>query len=254
MDGTYYLLVGAGLCAGFVNAVAGGGTILTFPTLLLIGEDSIRANATSTLALILGISGSIYGYRRQYAAVRDWLIDFTPCSLLGGLVGSVLLTVTPSRWFDFLVPFLLLFATLLFMVQGMVASRFSMGTETHRPTAGAIALQFFIALYGGYFGAGIGILMLATLGLIGLRDINHMNAVKTILGGLINVVASIYFIYKGFIDWPKMWAVAAGALPGYYLGSLFSQRIPPSAVRRCVIGIGLGIAAYLFWQKFLRAP
>ena len=234
------LLLAAGFAAGGVNAVAGGGTILTFPALLLTGSDSIRANATSTLALIVGIVGSVYGYREHFAAIKGWLRQLLPVSLVGGLLGALLLTHTSSATFDRIVPFLLLFATVLFMFQGVISSRLPGGGRdveaAKGPALAAIVLQFFTAVYGGYFGAGIGILMLATLSLSGLRNLNHMSAVKTALGGL--------------IDWPKMTIIALGAIPGYYLGSLFTQRIAARTVRRVICGIGLVIAGYFFVKKF----
>ena len=250
-------MVLAGAAAGFVNSIAGGGTILTFPTLILVGMNSIQANATSTVALIFGVGGSLYGYRRQMPAVRSWLVELSPCSLIGGLLGGILLTVTPTTIFDRLVPFLILFATVLFMTQGFISRRLAAdGTlfplVNGRMHGAAIFFQFLIALYGGYFGAGIGILMLATLGWIGLKDIHQMNTVKTVLGGLINIVAAAYFSYKGLVDWGNMGLLALGAVPGYYAGSVFSQRISPERVRQMIAGIGLLIASYLFYQRFLR--
>jgi uncharacterized membrane protein YfcA len=251
------ILVLAGAAAGFVNSIAGGGTILTFPTLILLGMNSIEANATSTVALIVGIGGSVYGYRRQIPAVQPWLAELAPCSVIGGLLGGVLLTVTPTHIFDRLVPFLILFATLLFMTQGFISRRLSAGGSLLAPVNGrmhgaVILFQFLIALYGGYFGAGIGILMLATLGWIGLNDIHQMNTVKTVLGGLINIVAAAYFAYKGLVDWGNMGLLALGAVPGYYAGSVFSQKIAPERVRQMITGTGLLMATYLFYQKFLR--
>jgi uncharacterized membrane protein YfcA len=243
------LFAAAGI-AGFVNAIAGGGTILTFPTLLFLGVNSIVANATSTLALILGNFGSVYGFRRQIPAVRHWLINFIPVSLAGGVLGSALLTFTPTKIFDGLVPFLLFFATVLFMAQNFFAHHFVGTEEQRKPAPAAYVAQFLISVYGGYFGAGIGILMLATLGVIGLRDIHNMNTVKTVLSCLINLVAALYFIACGLIDWPKMWIMAAGALPGYYLGSVFAQSISPRTVRRIISSVGLAITAWLFYQKF----
>ncbi len=248
-------LILAGGAAGFVNAIAGGGTLITFPTLILAGMNSIMANATSTVALIFGITGSVYGYRRQIPAVKSWLVELTPWSVVGGLIGGVLLTVTPTRIFDGLVPFLILFATLLFMAQGMITRRFApegnlFRTADGRTHGAAILFQFLIALYGGYFGAGIGILMLATLGWIGLRDINQMNTVKTILGGLINIVAAAYFVWKGLVDWGNVGLLTLGALPGYYIGSAFAQKIAPARVRQLIVWIGLLMTAYLFYQRF----
>ncbi len=246
-------LICAATAAGAINAVAGGGTILTFPTLLAIGTPPVIANATSTVALVLGTSGSVYGFRRHMAPIREWLCRFVPGSLLGGLIGSWLLTITGNELFARLVPFLILFATLLFLAQGFVARLIRRpAVEPRRAPVvwPAILFQFLVAIYGGFFGAGIGILMLATLGFIGLSDIHQMNALKNILGSLINVVAAIMFICRGLVDWPKVGIMTVGAVIGYYLGSHYSQKIPQIWVRRIVLAIGFGISALTFYRQF----
>ncbi|HXX93060.1 MAG TPA: sulfite exporter TauE/SafE family protein, partial [Planctomycetota bacterium] len=179
-------LVAAACAAGAINAVAGGGTLVTFPTLLLFGTGPRIANATSTIALFLGTAGGVAGYRRQLAAIRPWLARLVPVSLLGGGLGSWLLIRTSDQTFTKLVPFLILFATLLFIGQGALrALAGRRGGAPAGPARGAVwaavAFQFAVAVYGGYFGAGIGILMLASLGLIGFSDIHEMNALKTVL-------------------------------------------------------------------------
>jgi uncharacterized membrane protein YfcA len=246
-------LAGAAMAAGAINAVAGGGTILTFPTLLAVGTPPVTANATSTLALVLGTSGSVYGFRRHIPIIRRWLSRFVPVSVAGGLLGSWLLTVTSNETFGRLVPFLILFATLLFLVQGLVARMVKRSAEEpehpHRVWP-AVLFQFGVAVYGGYFGAGIGILMLATLGFIGLRDIHQMNALKNILGSLINVVAALLFVARGMVDWPKAGVMTVGAILGYYLGSHYSQKIPQVWVRRLVLVIGFAISAATFYRQW----
>jgi uncharacterized membrane protein YfcA len=200
------LLVISAMAAGVINAVAGGGTLITFPALLLARTPSVIANATSTLALLLGTSGGVFGYRRQLDPVRVWLRRFVPVSLLGGLIGAMLLTATGEKVFAKLVPFLLLFATVLFLGQGAFR-RFAgfddePGITPHphgRVVWAAVIFQFLVAVYGGYFGAGIGILMLASLGFVGLTDIHEMNALKTVLDSLINLVTAAYFIFAGLI-------------------------------------------------------
>ena len=246
----------AGVGAGMVNAIAGGGTILSFPALIVSGLDPIKANATSTVALIVGVVGSISGYRRHIPAVKTWLWYFGPLSVLGGFLGGVLLTRTPPRTFAGLVPFLLLFATILFMLHGVFRHLFEYEQQHPHPPRSwfswVMLFQFAVAVYGGYFGAGIGILMLASLGLIGLQDIHQMNTIKTVLGGLINIVAAIYFIGVGLIDWPRALIVAGGSFAGYFFGSRFAQKIPQTHVRRIITAIGLMISAWLFYQKFGR--
>ena len=251
-------LAAAAAGAGVVNAVAGGGTLLTFPMLVLVGTPSVIANATSTLALVLGTSGSVYGYRRQIAMVKPWLKRFVPVSLFGGLAGAWLLTVTDPAVFDKMVPFLILFATLLFVGQGTFRRLAGFGDATaagphHKKVRAAIFFQFLVAVYGGYFGAGIGILMLASLGFIGLTDIHEMNGLKTVLGSLINVVAAIYFVIMGLIDWPKMGIMTVGAILGYWLGAHYSQKISQARVRQIITAIGFISSAVVFYRTFLTS-
>jgi hypothetical protein len=241
--------------AGVINAVAGGGTLITFPVLLFFGTPAIVANATSTLALVVGTAGSIFSFRRQWAAVKPWLARLVPVSILGGWIGSVLLTRTDEEIFADLVPYLILFATVLFVAQGLfrrfagIEEKDCARIEPHRRRVWiAVVFQFSVSVYGGYFGAGIGILMLATLGFLGLRDIHQMNALKNVLGLLINAVAAIWFVWSGLIDWQKAGIMMAGALGGYYLGAHYSQKLPAAVVRRIITAIGLGISAVLFFR------
>lgn len=259
----------AAAAGGCINAVAGGGTLITFPSLLFFGTPAVIANATSTLALVVGTSGSLFGYRRHLAAVRPWLWRFIPVSVVGGIIGALLLTRTSNKVFEKLVPFLILFATVLFTFQGAVRKLLSSNlaprssaTSTaavtapadwrHRHMLLAIAFQFIVAIYGGYFGAGIGILMLASLGFIGLTDIYQMNTLKTILGSLINLVAAIWFIYARLIHWPKAGIMTAGALVGYFLGAHYSQKISQPQVRRIITAIGFVLSAITFYKQFVK--
>ncbi len=247
----------ASAMAGAINAVAGGGTLVTFPTLLFFNTPPVVANATSTLALVIGNSGGIYGYRKHLKPVRAWLWRFLPASLLGGFLGGVLLTLTGNRTFAKLVPFLILFATVLFLAQGLfrrcVRSQTS-GEDSMVSTRLwlAILFQFAVAIYGGYFGAGIGILMLASLGFLGLSHIHEMNTLKTVLGSLINLVAAGWFVAAGLIHWPKAGVMTVGALAGYFLGSHYAQQISPRHVRRIITSIGFLISAVTFYEQFLR--
>jgi len=254
-------LIISAFLAGAINAVAGGGTLVTFPTLLFFGTPSVIANATSTLALVVGTSGSIYGFRRHYAAVKELLRRFLAISIIGGFLGAVMLTYTNEKVFSKLVPFLILFATILFLCQGVVR-RFvnrnatvaprSAATDGSRPIWGAMLFQFLVAVYGGYFGAGIGILMLATFAFMGLEDINEMNTLKTILGSLINLVATIWFIISGLIHWPKAMVMIVGSMAGYFVGAHYSQRIEPKRVRQIITAIGFILSAVTFYEEFLR--
>jgi len=251
-------LAGAAVGAGAINAVAGGGTLLTFPTLLALGVSPLTANATSTLALVLGTSGGMFGNRKHLAPVRPWLRRLLPLSLLGGLIGSALLTHTSNATFGKLVPFLILFSTLLFLTQGFFRRVAGLHLDTGGPdhpihiSRTVIFFQFLVAIYGGYFGAGIGILMLATLGFVGMHNIYEMNTLKTILGSLLNLVAAVWFIGAGLIDWPCAAVMTVGAVAGYFLGSHYSQRIPQARVRQIITVIGFLISGVTFYKEFVR--
>jgi uncharacterized membrane protein YfcA len=248
-------LMAAAAAAGMVNAIAGGGTLITFPALLFFGTPPIVANATSTVALVVGTAGSIFGFRRHLEPVRPWLRTFIPVSLLGGGLGSCLLTRTSDAFFARIVPFLILFATILFFAQGAFRRLAGIDGGEQPPvrphfTTAAVVFQFAVAVYGGYFGAGIGILMLASLGLLGLGDVHRMNALKNVLGSLINLVAAIWFIAHGLVQWPQALVMIGGALAGYYAGAHFSQRLSQSAVRYLICGTGLCISVVLLWRQF----
>lgn len=252
----FAVLFAAAVLAGAMNAIAGGGTILTFPALIAFGMPSIQANATSTLALLVGIIGSLYGYRSHLPAAKPWLKTFAPVSIVGGLLGAWLLTITRPEVFDRLVPFLIFFATVLFLSNDLFRRFAGAGAAGGSPAipGGIVAaglLQFGVAVYGGYFGAGIGILMLATLGLIGLHHIHEMNAIKTVLSALINVVASVYFVWAGLIVWPEAVVMTLGATVGYYAGAHGAQRISQKQVRLLVAGIGVFLSLFFFWKEFL---
>jgi uncharacterized membrane protein YfcA len=172
-------------------------------------------------------------------------------------LGGILLTRTREAVFARMVPFLILFATILFVAQGAFrrfagfADKPGAAAPPHRRGIwAAILFQFFVSVYGGYFGAGIGILMLASLGYLGLTDIHEMNCLKSVLGSLINQVAAIYFIFAGLIDWPKTLVMTAGAVTGYFLGAHYSQRIPQQHVRQIITGVGFIISAVMFYRQF----
>jgi uncharacterized membrane protein YfcA len=251
-------LLGTGFVAGVMNAIAGGGTLVTFPTLLVSGIPSIAANATSTIALLPAAIASAAGYRNKLRTVGRWLRLFAPVSLAGGLLGGILLVQTPSRVFDDLVPFLILFATVLFMAHGWFTRRLgtALAGAVHgrAPSrawlAGAAVFQFGVAVYGGYFGAGIGILMLASLGMLGFEDVHEMNTLKVILGFLINVVAAVYFVASGLVHWSSAGVMMAGTIAGGYAGAHGAQRVAQKTVRGMITAIGLLISAIMFVRQF----
>lgn len=250
-------LVAAGCLAGLMNSIAGGGTLVTFPTLIVLGIPSIPANATSTIALLPAAIASAIGYRNKIRSVSRWLTVFAPVSLLGGLIGGILLVQTPTRVFDWLVPFLILFATILFMAHSSFTRFSGMHAATGRGVRpsrtvllGGALFQFAVAVYGGYFGAGIGILMLASLGMMGFEDVHEMNGLKVILGFLINVVAALYFIASDLVYWPAAGITACGTIVGGYAGARFAQKVPQQRVRAFITAIGLIISAIMFYRQF----
>jgi uncharacterized protein len=243
-----WLVLGAGFLAAVMNAVAGGGTMLTFPALMAAGLSPVMANTTSTVALFIGMPGSVWAFRRPLREMKAWIVPLGIVSLLGGIAGGALLLALPERLFDAIVPWLLLFATALFLLNGPIRRWIQRGRELPEPTRpkpSGLVFQSFVAVYAGYFGAGIGILMLAGLSVLGVRDVNHMNALKALLGLLCNAASVVLFIAWGKVDWTLAAWLVAGSLPGYYFGSHFAQRIPPAAVRAVVVVIGTGIALKL---------
>ena len=244
----------AAAAAGAINAVAGGGTIITFPALLFFGTLPKAANATSTFALVIGTSGSIYSYRGHWTAIKPWLIRFVPISIIGGVLGAALLNQTSEKAFAKFVPFLILFATVLFLSQGVLRRFINLEAKSGHPHAilGAILFQFAVALYGGYFGAGIGILMLASLGFIGLDNIHEVNALKNLLGSLINFVAAAWFVFAGLVNWQKAGVMIVGALAGYFLGAHYSQRVSQQRVRQIITAIGFVLSAITFFREFVK--
>ncbi|MDT4895676.1 MAG: uncharacterized protein QOH25_753 [Acidobacteriota bacterium] len=242
----------AAFVAGVMNSIAGGGTLLTFPVLLWLGLDPKVANATSTVALWPGLFGGLWGFRREMDNSRRILVRLGLTSVFGGAVGAALLIMTPSETFARLVPFLIFFATILFMLQEPISRR--LGTENStenrrvRWWLGAIIFQFFSSIYGGYFGAGNGILMLAALGLLGLSDIHRANGIKNFLGICINSAAVAGFIVYKLVYWPDALLMAVAAIAGGYFGASTARRMGRVFVRRTVITIGLVIGFVMLWR------
>lgn len=260
----YLLLCGAALLAGAVNAVAGGGTLLTFPALYAAlgatAEVAVVANATSTVALVPGAIAALFGYREEIVHQRRWALILLGPSLAGGLLGSLLLVWLPSKTFAALVPWLILTAALLFALQptisrwvGIGASPPDAAPQRHSPAlfAGMLGFQFLVAVYGGYFGAGIGILMLSALALMGLEDIHQMNAVKTLLNLVINGTSVIVFVASGLVEWPFAIAMAASSIAGGYLAARTVRQVNKRLVRLVIVGIGFALAGYYFYRELM---
>ncbi|MBP2232752.1 putative membrane protein YfcA [Azospirillum agricola] len=238
------LLMMAGFASGALNAVAGGGAFITFPALLFAGVPPVSANASSTVALFPGQAASSWAYRRDIGAASEVnLPQFAALSLIGGLVGALLLLVTPNALFADFVPWLLLFATSVFAIghyaPGMVA-RLRLGGR------GVLVVQFLISIYGGYFGGGIGFLMLAALTLFGLRDIHAMNGLRILLAMLMNGAAVAAFAISGAVSWPETLAMAVAAVAGGYAGALGAKRIDPKRLKTGVVAIGVALTVYFF--------
>jgi uncharacterized membrane protein YfcA len=242
----------AAFTAGAINSIAGGGTLITFPVLIWLGLDPKVANGTSTVALWPGLFGGLFGYRRELANSSPILIRLGITSIIGGAVGAWLLIWTPSPVFAYLVPFLILFATVLFMLQGVINKRLRLGSLEDKPTrlwwTGAIVFQFFSSMYGGYFGAGNGILMLAAMGLLGLNELHRANGIKNFLGICINSIAVLSFGLAGLVVWHDALVMAIGALLGGYFGASMAMRIGQVWVRRGVIVIGFVIFVAMIWK------
>jgi len=244
---------GAAFLAGLINSVAGGGTLVTFPTLIWLGLNSVAANATSTVAIWPATLGSSWGYRRELRTVEPRLFWLLVPSVIGGLAGAWLLKFTPPAVFDKLIPYLILFATLLFMAQEPV-QRWMKTAESakHQSAAwlaGALVFQLFVAIYGGYFGAGIGILMLAALSVMGLTEMHQMNSLKVLLGGTMNGVAIVYFVSNHMVFWPDVVLMAVGAIVGGYGGAGMARKVGGRVVRRIVIVVGFGLAVSFFVRR-----
>lgn len=248
----WILMLVAAFAAGAINSIAGGGTLLTFPVLIWLGLDPKVANATSTVALWPGLFGGLYGYRKELENSSSILIRLGLTSIVGGGVGAWLLIWTPSPTFARLVPFLILFATILFMLQGTINRRLRLGSLDAKPTTlwwtGAMVFQFFSAMYGGYFGAGNGILMLAAMGLLGLHDLNRANGIKNFLGICINSVAVLSFSLSHLVVWSDSLVMAVAALAGGYFGASMAVRIGQRWVRRGIVVIGFVIFVAMIWK------
>ncbi len=242
-------LAASGVGAGAMNALAGGGTILTFPALLWLGESAKVANATSTVALLPGAGASLFAYRREVTTHREWLTTLFAPSLAGGAAGALLLRATPEELFGRLAPWLVLFATALFAAQSWRARR---GGATPQPAlegsprrSHAVLAHFAVAVYGGYFGAGIGILMLVILGYLGLSDIHAMNGLKNFFGLCINGVAAAIFLASGLVDLPSALVLLVGSIVGGYGGARFGRWIGPNGARAAVVVIGTFVGLVL---------
>jgi len=243
----------AGVLGGALNAVAGGGSFIAFPALLFAGVPPIPANATNTIALWTAAAASGGAYRNRLHVPRRVVIPLLAASLLGGLAGAFLLLKTPAHTFMRVLPWLTLGATLLFAFgkklaggRGSVIGHESSGAAL----AGATAFQLAVAVYGGYFGGGMGIVMLAMLAALGMTDIHAMNALKSVMGFVINGVAVVTFIVAGAVYWKHGIIMIVGGVAGGYLGAHYAMKLPQLWIRYFVVLVGAGMTVYFFWKSY----
>jgi uncharacterized membrane protein YfcA len=271
----YLLLSVAAMLAGAINAVAGGGTLLTFPALMAAlgssGAAAVVANATSTVALVPGAIAALFGYRDEIRQERRWAAILFAPSLVGGLIGSLLLVLLPGETFKNLVPWLILVAALLFALQPQISKWAGLSKPREEPVdkqrgselltldappasagllATAIGFQFLVAVYGGYFGAGIGILMLSALAIMGMEDVHRMNAVKTLLNLVINGTSVLVFVASGAVHWRFAAIMAASSIVGGYVAARTVRTVNKRLVRNLIGTIGFALAAYYFYREF----
>ena len=243
----------AGALGGAINAVAGGGSFVSFPALLFTGVPAIPANATNTLALWVGTTASGGAYREKLNITRRVMIPLVITSVIGGLAGAFLLIKTPAQTFLRVLPWLLLGATLLFAFGKHLTGRISAGI-THEASNKAVTMasiyELLVAVYGGYFGGGVGIMNLAMLAALGMTDIHAMNKLKVMLGGVINGVAAIAFIAARMIVWPQAMVMTAGSILGGYSSAYFSQKLPQAWVKAFVILVGTAMTIYFFIRAY----
>jgi len=248
------LLFGATALAGAVNAVAGGGTLLSFPAAIAWGLASPVANATNALAMCPGSLASAWAYRRELTAHGSFAALLSAPTIVGAVLGAALMRITPVRTFDAIVPVLVFGATLALLLQGLIARR---AQATQPPehargrTVAAVAIQLAVGTYGGYFGAAMGIVMLASLALLPV-GLQPRIALKNWLAAAANGVASIYFLASGLIDTRAALIMVPAAMLGGYAGGHAARRAPPAVVRASVAAIGLGVSALLAYRAFVR--
>ena len=250
---TILFLAFAGALAGALNSVAGGGSFISFPALLFTGVPPIPANATNTIAVWTAAAASGGAYRRRLNVPRRVIFPLVSASLVGGLAGAVLLLKTPARTFMLVLPWLILGATLLFIFGKKLAGERKSALAHEASTAalaGATAFQLGVAVYGGYFGGGMGIVMLAMLATLGMTDIHAMNALKSVMGFVINGVAVVTFIVARAVYWKQGIVMIIGGIAGGYLGAHYAQKLPQAWVRGFVVLVGAGMTVYFFWKSY----
>ena len=244
---TTVILIAAAFLGGALNSLAGGGSLVTFPALLFAGLNPIDANASSVVALFSGTFAGAWAYRRNILAVAEFsVLGLFVLSLVGGLIGALLLLWTPATIFAALVPWLILFATIVFAVGNFAPvetiQRIQLGPRS------ALTALFIIAIYGGYFGGGIGFLILAAFTLVGMRDINAMNGLKMGLVGVMTVTAILAFIVANVVRWPETLPMLVSSAVGSYMAAHWAQRLDQRLIKGFVVVLGAGLTIYFAWR------
>ncbi len=234
-------ILAAGIAAGTINTVVGSGTLITFPTLLAFGYAPLTANVSNNIGLVPGTMSGAFGYRRELTGQRRRLVGLGIASALGGTTGAILLLSLPAGAFKTIVPVFILLALVLILTQGQINAR--LGHRRREPGDGpglaARVAVFASGVYGGYFGAAQGILLLAILGLTMDEELQRLNAVKVVLAGLVNLIAGMIFVLAADVDWTVAGLIAAGSLLGGVIGSRYGRRLPPRALRAVIVIVGL---------------
>jgi uncharacterized membrane protein YfcA len=256
---TVLLLFAAGLVAGMLNSLAGGGSFIVFPALLAVGVPPVIANASNTYAAMPGYMSGAWGYWKDLMTVRDRLLIYGVISALFGYAGAELLLHVSDEAFRQIVPWLMLFAVVLFAFGGTI-NRFiqrQAGEATHMKAAGAVlllALLAAICVYGGFFNAGLGILLLAFLALAGFTDIHAMNGLKLWISSIVAIVAVVRFAISDSIDWYHGSVVLVGVVIGAYVAARLAHRIPQPLIRALVIIYGVGLTGWFFYDVYVVTP
>jgi uncharacterized membrane protein YfcA len=242
----------AALAAGFINAMAGGGTLVSFPVLLAVGIPPVVANVTNTVALLPGTIGGMWAQRNEFKSQHKRLIKLLPVAIVGGVAGGLLILNTSEDAFNSLIPYLILMATMLLaaqvQVKKWVTRRIGHAHTEHHNPAVMMGMVFTASVYGGYFGAGLGVILMAVLGLVTDETMTRLNFLKQALGFVINLAAAIYFAFSGKVDWWVAFIMIFGSLIGGWIGGMLAGKIKPEILRWIVVVAGL-IAAVAFFVK-----